>query len=192
MDEWVTWLGRLIVKLLALCNVPKWFHAKCGITLSWVNETRAGVWDRFIPPRHEAACDWSLGGLCTLFCITNNRQGVTITRSKRYFLIGMTTVRPPTNVAVFLLQDTLLLVNETKQLSKTWLRETDTRDSWGENDSIVLFHIRRRYWGNDLSHEGVVDCHNVGQPAFFSPGRKYETFWIPSLNPTTKSQQHWI
>ena len=118
----------------------------------------------------------SLNGWRELFCMTNNRHGVTITThaSKRHFLIWMTTVRQPTKRRcswVLTLKYTFICVY-------WWLRQKNpqhldcSRSIPATNgDTKIPDSAQPRLEscyppfvaGIDLPHQGVVDSYNLQQ-----------------------------
>ena len=99
----------------------------------------------------------SLNGWHALFCIANNRHGITITTHaiQRHFLIWMTTVRQPAKrrcSCVLTLKYTFLCVY-------WWTTQRI------HNTLIWVDRYLRFVAGIDLPHQGVVDSYSLRQPA---------------------------
>ena len=135
----------------------------------------------------------SLNGWHVLFCIVNNRHGVTITKHaiKRHYLIWMTTVRQPTKrwcSCVLTLKCTFICVywwtrqriHNTLIVLDRYLRlmgdKTIPDSAEPRLESFYPPFVASIY----LPHQGVVDSYNLGHLTFVSHGRVCETNWRES------------
>ena len=117
-----------------------------------------------------------------LFCIINNRHGVTITTHaiKRYFLIWMMMVRQPTKrpcSCVLTLKCTLICVYWwTRQRIHITLIVVDRYLRLMGDKMIPDSAERRSTTSVDLPHQGVVDSYNLqhGDPY---TGKRTSLYW---------------
>ena len=136
-----------------------------------------------------------------LFCIANNRHGVTITTHaiKRHFLIWMTTVRQPTKrrrSCVLTLKYTFICVywwtrqriHNTLIVVDRYLRLMGDKTIPDSAEPRLESFYPPWVAGIDLPHQGVVDSYNLSLTRsiswllmpwlLISPGHQQPWFWL--------------
>ena len=132
----------------------------------------------------------SLNGWHVLFCIVNNRHGVTITTHaiKRHFLIWMTTVRQPTKrwcSCVLTLKCTCICVywwtrqriHNTLIVVDRYLRLMGDKTIPDSAEPRLESFYPPFVAGIDLPHQGVVDSYNLCLLRIFGPIYAL-SFWL--------------
>ena len=143
----------------------------------------------------------NLNGWHSLFCITNNRHGITITTHaiKRHFLIWMTKVRQPTKrrcSCVLALRYTFICVywwtrqriHNTLILVDRYLRLMGDKTIPDSVEPRLESFYPPFVAGIDLPHQGVVDTYNLGLTRSISwllmpwlltsPGHQQPWYWL--------------
>ena len=133
----------------------------------------------------------SLNGWHSLFCIANNRHGVTITTHaiKCHFLIWMTTARQPTKhrrSCVIPLKCTFICVywwtrqriHNTLIVVDRYLRLMGNKTIANSVESRLESFYPPFVAGIDLPHQGVVDSYNLYQGDPYT-GKTTSLYWYP-------------
>ena len=139
-------------------------------------------------------CTYSYGlglnGRNALFCIANNRHGVTITTHaiKRHFLIWMTTVRQPTKrrrSCVLTLKYTFICVywwtrqriHNTLIVVDRYLRRMGDKTIPDSAEPRLESFYPPFVAGIDLPHQGVLDSYNLHNGISYT-GKMTSLYWI--------------